>query len=335
MPERKTALVVSGGGSKGAFAVGAIEVMVKESGLSFDIVAGTSTGALIAPLVVTGEIDDLVRIYCSVRTKDIVVRRRVAAILNTNSILDVGPLIKLINREMTGARVQTILGSSIQMFLTTVSLQTAGITYFQTGPPGKLDGDGSLVQVNDGDTLKRAILASADMPALMPPLRIPRKKTPVRQYVDGGVKACAPFKPAIDNGATDIYAVLLSPAPEHRKPETGRYDRVVRILIRTIDILTQDVADNDVAIATLYNEGVSYLAAVRQKATSEFGLTPSQEDELFSVEPRNPFAGKTVRRLHIVRPRAKLRAETLEFNPDVMKRMMREGRKRAREVLGG
>lgn len=48
----KNALVISGGGSKGAFAVGAIE-RLREAGITWDIVVGCSTGALIAPLVVT------------------------------------------------------------------------------------------------------------------------------------------------------------------------------------------------------------------------------------------------------------------------------------------
>ncbi|MCK5797226.1 MAG: patatin-like phospholipase family protein, partial [Deltaproteobacteria bacterium] len=44
---QRTALVVSGGGSKGAFAVGAIEVL-RERGTDFDLICGTSTGSLIA-----------------------------------------------------------------------------------------------------------------------------------------------------------------------------------------------------------------------------------------------------------------------------------------------
>jgi NTE family protein len=46
----KPALVLSGGGSRGAFAVGAVEVL-HEANIAFDIIASTSTGALIAPLL--------------------------------------------------------------------------------------------------------------------------------------------------------------------------------------------------------------------------------------------------------------------------------------------
>ena len=49
---RKTALVISGGGAKGAFAVGVIKHLCstyRETGW-FDVVGGTSTGALISPM---------------------------------------------------------------------------------------------------------------------------------------------------------------------------------------------------------------------------------------------------------------------------------------------
>ena len=67
----RTGLVISGGGSKGAFAVGVVEVL-REYGYSFDMIAGTSTGALIAPLVAIDDIDTLVKLYTNVSNKDII-----------------------------------------------------------------------------------------------------------------------------------------------------------------------------------------------------------------------------------------------------------------------
>ena len=54
------ALVISGGGSKGAFAVGVIKRLQQEyPGLEFDMFVGTSTGSLIVPLVAMGEMATL------------------------------------------------------------------------------------------------------------------------------------------------------------------------------------------------------------------------------------------------------------------------------------
>lgn len=59
------ALVVSGGGSKGSFAGGIIEFL-KESGSDWDFYAGTSTGALITPMVASGYIEYLKIAYTSI-----------------------------------------------------------------------------------------------------------------------------------------------------------------------------------------------------------------------------------------------------------------------------
>src|SRR5438093_1149546 len=87
----KNALVVSGGGSKGAFAIGAIE-RLREAGVTWDIVVGTSTGALIAPLVVTDEIQELRALYSRVHTEDIVRQRDLLDIFVHDSIYDATPL---------------------------------------------------------------------------------------------------------------------------------------------------------------------------------------------------------------------------------------------------
>ena len=50
----KLALVLSGGGSKGSYQVGAYEAL-KELGFTFDIITGTSVGALNGAIFVQGE----------------------------------------------------------------------------------------------------------------------------------------------------------------------------------------------------------------------------------------------------------------------------------------
>lgn len=57
-------------------------------------------------------------------------------------------------------------------------------------------------------------------------------------------------------------------------------------------------------------------------------------DELFDVPGvSNPFAGARWMALHVIRPETELPAETLEFEPAVMREMMEMGRRRAEEVL--
>ena len=57
----KKALVISGGGSKGAFAGGVAEYLLKEKNNTYDIFLGTSTGSLMVSHLALGKIDALKR----------------------------------------------------------------------------------------------------------------------------------------------------------------------------------------------------------------------------------------------------------------------------------
>lgn len=314
------ALVISGGGSRGAFAVGAIEKL-REQNIRFDIVAGTSTGALIAPLVVTDEIQLLRTIYSSVRTEDIIRQREPLDILTRDAIYDSHPLWSLLNSFITEERYTQIIASPIELFITTVNLQSGQIEYWNqhTGGPG-----GGAISRR---TLLRVLLASASEPVLMPPVQIEESGD---QYVDGGVRELAPLKIAIDHGATDIYAILLSPDQRPRSEE--RFAHLVKILMRTIDLFLQEILINDVERAHLYNQVIRYVTSIRQKA--EPLLTPAQIAAIFD-DPQNPnpFAGKRELNLYVIRPATELPSGGLEFRPVIMAQMMEMGVQAAQQAL--
>lgn len=321
----KNALVISGGGSKGAFAVGAIEVLL-EKDITFDMVAGTSTGALIAPLVVTDESEWLRAIYSRVRTEDIIRKRNIFDILTHDAIYDTNPLWSLINSIITQDRYQKIIAASMELYITTVNLQSGQIEYWnqhQSGPVGSPTTGEALSR----QALLRAIFASASEPVLMPNVRI---KESGDQYVDGGVREIAPLKIAIDNEATRIYAIVLRPEKRERKDKT--YDFIVKTLKRTINLFVEEVAVNDIGKAVLYNQAVVYLEKARKKA--ETMLTPAQVNEIFDdPESPNPFAGKRVLELYLIRPAEELPTAGLEFRPVVMAQMMEMGKEAAEKAL--
>jgi NTE family protein len=60
------ALVISGGGSKGAFAGGVAQYLMQNKGHSYDLFIGTSTGSLLIPHLALGNIDKLHSIYTNV-----------------------------------------------------------------------------------------------------------------------------------------------------------------------------------------------------------------------------------------------------------------------------
>ncbi|MBQ4821967.1 patatin-like phospholipase family protein [Aquimarina sp. MMG016] len=65
------ALVISGGGSKGAYAGGVAQYLMQEQGREYDLFLGTSTGSLLIPHLALGNIDRVYDIYTNVTQKTI------------------------------------------------------------------------------------------------------------------------------------------------------------------------------------------------------------------------------------------------------------------------
>lgn len=66
----KQALVLAGGGAKGAYQAGCIKAM-REIGYDFDIVTGTSIGALNALLVVQKDYEALYKLWDEIKISDV------------------------------------------------------------------------------------------------------------------------------------------------------------------------------------------------------------------------------------------------------------------------
>ena len=69
--KKKLGLVLAGGGSLGAYEVGAIKAL-NELGLKFDIVTGTSIGAINAFFVATDQIDKLINLWDNITVEQVV-----------------------------------------------------------------------------------------------------------------------------------------------------------------------------------------------------------------------------------------------------------------------
>ena len=326
----KRALVISGGGSKGAFAVGAVAYMVKELGMSFELVAGTSTGALIAPLVVTGDIDDLVRIYTSVETKDIIRKRNpVLAVLFHSSFYSSEPLEKLIARELPDAKARRVLESDVQMLVTTVSMQTGKVTYWATGPTTTERDDVEVERIDSGDLLRRAVLASASEPVFLPLVRVLEGG---EQHADGGVRELEPLKIAVLNGADEICAVVME--PEQRTPVQRVFGKILPTTERTVELFTEEILLNDIREAQLYNEATLYRRALKARVMQQFRLSEADADALFALpDVPDPTEGRRVVKLHVIRPERELSLSGLEFDPEAMREMVAQGRARAAETF--
>lgn len=333
----KRALVISGGGAWGAFAVGALEYLVGERGLTFDVLVGNSTGALIAPLIAgegAGALDRLRREYTTVRTRDIV-RPRVTnplKLLPFSSWFYTDPLKKRIEDGVSEELFRRIESSGKQLLLSTVNLRTGQLVFFQMGPPVRSEHE--VVPLRTRAALVDAMLASSSIPFFMPLVRIPPGAGD--PFGDGGVREFAPIEVAIEAGADEIVAIVLLPPAKAFPASSGHTRDLYHVARTTIDLLSQEVADGDVKLSRLYTDGIRYLDAVRARLRRELPAEAGRVDAAFADPGRpNPFAGKVPVTLHLVRTPRLLGDDALKFDPAEMKANLEFGKKIAREQLEG
>lgn len=332
------ALVISGGGSKGAFAVGVLKRLFSEfPNLDFDILVGTSTGSLIVPYVSIGEMKLLEKLYTEQTTENIVLTGRLGDRINDVSIFDASPLKALLEKNYTDQRYDAIKASGKKIFLTTTCLQSEALVVFTTSDTPNEDVRYAVRKIENADHFRRAVLASACQPVFMQPVKVNKniagEPNPNFQFVDGGVREYAGIEMAIDNGATEIFTILLSPE-ESEKDNTELKD-LFSILRRTIDIFTDDVGKNDLIIPAQYNEALQYIDAVKKKMIRN-NIPADQVKDFFTIRGReSPFEDKTPVKMFTFKPTAPLNGGPggLNFDPVAMKEMIKAGNTVANDFI--
>jgi predicted acylesterase/phospholipase RssA len=334
----KKALVISGGGSKGAFAVGVYKHLIQNYPLDFDVLVGTSTGSLIAPLAALKKTALLEELYTTQQTDDIIIKHNIGNRLNQDSIFEVTPLWQTIKRFYTDDFYEELMDSGKEIFLTTVCLQTAQLVVFTNAQQLNDPKYYELQRLVDAEHFRRAVLASACQPVFMTPVKVnkqvPGTPNPDFQYVDGGVREYAGVQMAIDYDAKEIFTVLLS--TDHTET-TVEFKTLFPILQQTMSIFIEDVSKNDLIIPMVYNEALTYIDAVKNKMRRA-GISAEDIHEYFSIRGReNPFEDKIPLRIHIIRPLTPLGGGPggLVFNPAEMKDMVTTGELQAQNYVAG
>ncbi len=325
------ALVISGGGSKGAFAVGVLKRLFEEyPGLDFDIYVGTSTGSLMVPYVSINEMKLLEELYTKQTTADIVTEGRLGDRLSNTSIFDANPLWNLLEKNYTDSRYEQIISSGKKIFLTTTCLQTGELTVFTTAQDPAPAENYEVTKLTNAEHFRKAVMASACQPVFMQPIKVnknvPGNPNPYFQFVDGGVREYAGIQMAIDNGATEIFTILLSSGA--KSTEEKEFTDLFSILRKTIDIFTDDVGKNDLIIPQQYNDALTYIDAVKRKMKRD-GVPADKVNEYFKIRGKeSPFEDKVPISMFFFRPAAPLNGGPggLSFDPAIMKDMIKQGK---------
>lgn len=179
-----TALVLGGGGSRGAIEVGLYRAVV-ELGIRVDLVVGSSIGAVNGALIAVGLSPvELAEQWGALRTRDIIGSRwhYLRLLAGASSIFSNDRLRNLLRRSLP---VRSFGELRIPLVIVATDLES-----------------GDPVVLREGD-LVQAILASTALPGLFPP--IPWRG---RKLVDGGLSNNVPIDLAVERGAQRVIGIL-------------------------------------------------------------------------------------------------------------------------------
>ncbi|HEY7138221.1 MAG TPA: patatin-like phospholipase family protein [Acidimicrobiia bacterium] len=183
-----TAFVLSGGASLGAMQVGMLQALA-ERGVEPDLVLGASAGAVNATWIAghphLGQLDELAAIWSGLRTREIFPFRPLRGFLGfigrRDSLLTLDRLRSLVGRYLTFERLED---APVPVRIVTTEVRT-----------------GHEIVLTRGDTLD-AVLASASIPGVFPPVRVEG-----RDLMDGGVADNTPISHAVELGVETIYVL--------------------------------------------------------------------------------------------------------------------------------
>jgi len=186
--EPTRALVLSGGGGRGAYECGVYKYL-EEIGYEPDILVGTSIGAINAAAIASNRsAAELEEIWLETRTRDV---QRFWRLRPWRSIYDTTPWRKTLHRYID---FDALARSDKHLLIAATELETGQLRIF----------DNQETRLTPDH-----ILASCSIP-----LVYPWTKVEDYHYWDGAVMANTPLAGAIDAGADEILVVLLSPIGE-------------------------------------------------------------------------------------------------------------------------
>jgi NTE family protein len=270
----KTALMLPGGGARGAYQVGVLKGIAEicghrqRSDNPFPIITGTSAGAINAVVLATHAhefahgIERLEmfwsRLHCHniYRTDAWTVAktglRALGALLfgrfglnAPRSLLDNSPLAELLQRELQLANLPRVIKQKqLQALAITASSYTTAVaeTFFE-GAPHLHEWQRYRRFGHRADIGPEHILASSALPFLFPAQRIGNE-----YYGDGGLRLLAPLSPAIHLGADNILVIgTRDETPIERPTRPVSYPSMGEVAGYLLDTIFMDTLWSDIS----------------------------------------------------------------------------------------
>jgi predicted acylesterase/phospholipase RssA len=339
----RRALVLSGGGARGAYQAGLISALATVGNIQdghllapYNIVCGTSIGALNAYMVATGRYSALRAMWQTVASQDVMrLKSRYRYITDAhaglgNRISQAIGLALGLNSNVTGVldsgRVRSWLAENMDptapvlmpVVWTVTNLSDQRPEFFYRIPQQltQIERDTAVAAIRDTvgpdtavreatpDLLIDSLLASASIPLAFDPVELPSPTGGTAQYVDGGVTANTPIGVA-RTFAANVDVVLMDPVAE---PET--YKNALQVGIGVFGTMQQRILESDVRAAVFETYGKEAFAALPQSVLTR--LTHGSESEYGAFERfLNSMFATT---FYVKRPDKVLPVEVVGFN---------------------
>ena len=234
----KLGLCLSGGGIKGAAHIGAIKAL-KEGGLHFDYISGTSSGSMVATLYACeysiDEIYDAFKKYakkigyfdmCNITNTGKrflkTGKLQITGLNSGNSIYNFAHKLCLAKGINNINQIKRIL------LIPTVNIYTEELYVFHSGP--QIKNEKNIKYINNVD-IATAVRASCSYPGIFCPCEY--KNT---LLVDGGVSENLPWRETKRIGADKVLSIVFV-----NDKEKKCCDNIVQILDKSFEILCHDL----------------------------------------------------------------------------------------------
>jgi len=287
-PEPRVAVVLPGGGTRGAYEAGALSVLLPAlhaRGERIDIVCGTSVGAINAALLGSlahrpheEQAEAMLARWRSVRKGD-VVARLVGPGTPLMLLRLLGETLELPGIHLPGLMNPAPLKSSVERWIDWPALHrnvATGNVDAICVVATSLDRGAPVAFVESGARAPRSseelryvpvqlrgehVRASAAIPLLFPPVEVTSPRSAAGHYIDGATRLNAPIAPAIALGAQRVIVVGFEPLTPVEPAEASDAPRLADVAANVLDGLLVDQVADDVrrlmAINSFFVEGIA------------------------------------------------------------------------------
>lgn len=309
-------LVLSGGGGRGAYEVGVIKAL-NEAGINFQLVAGTSVGALNGALVASGNIDKMVEIWENINPFK-VIGINPGTFMN-GSLLSTKPLEKLIRGGIDEESAKKIIDSSVKLLIISSRLQDKQEMIYK--------------EFRNYEEIVNALLASSAIPIAFPFQKLlynGEEKNLLIQLIDGGIINNFPIKEAVETGLCKTFFTISLYTPELFKTENKKWYHtdLMNIGMRALDVL---FTNSYVKEMSAVKEKIKFANGLKKVIGRKFYFTKSKKEaRKIYAEDLEVYEG---RKIIEINPQKELPADLMDFFSDKARKAIAMGYEDALKVL--